>query len=103
MTDPILVAKLLRRKRCDLWPDCCCNKTLLHWQDRLPYEEFELTLEQLSWAETSVFLALSCIAAHCPQRRVRAYAEMQLIKPWWDRQRRLETIEDLAEKEAGEQ
>jgi hypothetical protein len=80
------IEKLLSAKRCLLWPDCACNKTLAHWETKLA-EDRSWELEHLAWCETSIFLALSCVAEHCPVRRIRAYAQGQLLNSWWDRQR----------------
>jgi hypothetical protein len=78
--------KILNNKHCNAWPDCACKKTLAHWQDKL-LDGGSWELENLSWAETSIFITLSCVAERCPERRVKAYAQMQLLNPWWDRQR----------------
>jgi hypothetical protein len=76
--------------RCQFWPDCTCHETLKHWQDVLPNNRF--SFEALQWAETAIFLALSCVEAHCPSRKHREFAQVQLLNPWWDRQRRGEEM-----------
>ena len=91
MIDYGLIDKLLTAKRCGLWPDCACRATLVHWQNK-PLENGQWDLESLSWAETSIFLTLSCVAERCPERRIRTYAQMQLLNLWWDRQRRGEEL-----------
>jgi hypothetical protein len=91
--------ELLSAKRCGLWPDCACHQTLLHWQRRASDEGLIEAPEQLAWAETSIFLTLSCIAERCPSSRYRTYAAMQLLNPWWDRQRRGEELtEEFCER-----
>ena len=81
------IDRLLSEKRCGLWPDCGCSKTLRHWEDRIFTETF--TEAQLAWAETSIFLSLSCIEVHCPNKKMRAYATLQLLNSGWDRQRQI--------------
>jgi len=84
MPNPIAI-ELLNRKRCAFWPNCRCNETLADWQDALPNER--LSIEALIWAETSIFLALSCVADRCLSRRHRVWAQANLLNPWWDLQR----------------
>ena len=79
--------------RCELWPDCLCKQRLVHWQDKLA-EDRVWDIETLSGAETSVYCALSCVAGRCPSRKYRAYAQVQLLNPWWDRQRQGITLMD---------
>ena len=72
--------------RCELFPDCVCKQTLVRWQSNLT-EDCTWDIADLSWGETCVFYALSCVAHRCPSRKLRAYAQIQLLNPWWDRQR----------------
>src|SRR5947209_5928478 len=83
-----LIQQLLKEKRCGLWPDCSCHQTLLHWQAQLPNEDITWTFNQLSWAETTIYLTLECVSAHCPDPKVRQYATFQLLSPWWNWQRK---------------
>lgn len=93
------VDNFLNTKRCNLWPDCACNKTLVHWQRKLLASCSPWEFEILSWAETSIYLALECVAAHCPSRKMKVYAQLQLLNPWWDRQRRGEELtEEFCER-----
>ena len=92
MTDQILLNKILNAKKCNLWPECACNKTLAHWQRQLLTNSYPWTFESLSWADTSIFITLACVAERCPSRKVKTYAQMQLLNPWWDRQRRGEEL-----------
>ena len=92
MTDQILFNKILNSKQCGLWPECACNKTLVHWQSKLLTKHYRWKFESLLWADTSIFLTLSCVAERCPSRKIKTYAQMQLLNPWWDRQRRGEEL-----------
>jgi hypothetical protein len=85
--------------RCNLFPNCSCYHTLLHWQQALE-EHDDWSAADLSWAETSIFLALSCVEAHCPSQQYREFAQVQLLNPWWDCQRRgRNRVEELTEGE----
>ena len=89
-----LIAKVLNRKRCDIWPDCSCAKMIIQWQ-QLPLEEWPTDIKNLAWAELSIFLALKsccCAERYCPDRKVRTYATLQLLNPYWNRQRRGEEL-----------
>ena len=95
-----MALKLLQSSRCNLWPGCSCYQTLLHWQHALE-EGDDWSVAQLSWAETSIFLALSCVAVHCPSRKYREFAQLQLLNPWWDCQRAgLNRVEQLSDEGA---
>jgi hypothetical protein len=83
--------ELLSRKRCQIWPECSCAKIIVRWQER-PVEEWPVEIKDLAWVELSIFLALSCAERHCPDRKVRAYAAVQLLNPYWNRQRRGEEL-----------
>jgi hypothetical protein len=90
------IAELLSAKRCQLWPSCCCNRLWRHFQN----QQFEgRPVEQLAQDETSIFVMLSCLEAHCPSKKVRTSAAIQLLNPWWDRQRRGEELtEEFCER-----
>jgi hypothetical protein len=88
----VALAELQKSKRCSLWPDCGCKAQLVHWQERVCDHDEEWEFESIRWAETSIFITLSCLADRCPDRRIRNYANCQLLSPWWDRQRRGEEI-----------
>src|SRR5262245_34403430 len=64
------MSKLIRAKRCDLWPDCSCPSTLVHWQQKLLHDYKGWSYEQLRWAETSIFITLSCVEKRCPDRKI---------------------------------
>src|SRR5262245_51692261 len=92
------IHRMVNSRICTIWPSCSCYKTLLHWQHTLE-EHGDWSISDLSWAETSIFLALSCVEAHCPSQQYRAFAQVQLLNPWWDRQRRGEELtEEFAEE-----
>jgi len=82
------ISKLLHAKRCALWPHCGCHSTLVHWQNKLTNDYKGWSPEQLQWAETSIFITLSCVANRCPNRKIKTWAMMQLLNPWWDGQKR---------------
>jgi hypothetical protein len=88
-----LVAEVLKRKRCQLYPECACHELVIRWQ-QLPADEWPLEFEALAWAETSIFLALSCLERHCPDRQVRIYATLQLLNSYWNRQKRGEELSE---------
>jgi hypothetical protein len=92
--DQAQISKLIRAKRCALWPDCSCRSTLIHWQDKLLNDYKGWGNEQLRWAETSIFITLSCVAHRCPDRKIKTWAMIQLLNPWWDRQKRNEEMSD---------
>ena len=80
--------------RCPYWPDCLCRKNHDHWYDMLlswidPTKP-PATLEQLEHAEVMVYMALSCISANCPSQRIRQQATIELLKPFYERQRRID-------------
>ena len=88
------ISKLLRAKRCALWPDCGCFEQLVYWQDKLRNDYKGWSNDQLRWAETSIFITLSCVGHRCPDRKIKTWAMMQLLNPWWDRQKRGEEASD---------
>jgi len=92
-------SEYLNAKRCHLWPDCACKPNLVHWQNKLSDNETKWSFEDLRWAETSIFLTLSCVAESCPSPKYRAYAQVQLLNPYWDRQRLgIELTEEMCQQ-----
>jgi len=81
------VLRLLKEKYCPIWPRCCYQH-LLRYQELLENEERDWSFEQLQAAETMIFESLSCTGANCPDPDVRRYATVQLLNPFWNRQRR---------------
>lgn len=88
------ISELINAKRCALWPDCACHETLVHWQDKLENDYKGWSNEKLRWAETSIFITLSCVAKRCPNRKIKSWAMVQLLNPYWDRQKRGEEMSD---------
>jgi hypothetical protein len=95
------LADLLKAKRCALWPDCGCKAQLVEWQSQLRTKK-DWDFESLRWAEISIFITLTCVANWCPVRRYRTYAQIQLLNPWWDRQRRGEELTEEFVEQLGE-
>src|SRR5262245_18784070 len=86
------ISKLLRSKRCDLWPDRGCNETLVHWQDKLENDDKSSSSDQPRWTEWVIFINPSCGATRCPERKIKTWATIQLLNPFCDKQKE-ETIE----------
>jgi hypothetical protein len=72
---------------CQLWPRCGCHETLRRWLYDLNDAERVWPRDVLEWAETSIFISLACVARHCPDPVVKAYAAGQLRDKFWDHQR----------------
>jgi hypothetical protein len=75
-------------RRCDIWPDCSCARDLGHWQGVLQKDDHDWTLDELEYAQCIIFFSLCCVAHKCPDRKVRRYATVQLLNPYWNRERR---------------
>src|SRR5262245_26017000 len=90
-----LLASLLEG-RCQFWPRCECarcldNDQLYRAVVRLADEHFPApTKEEIENIEVKVYLVLSCVSANCPEARVRRYASVELMKPFYDRQRAID-------------
>jgi hypothetical protein len=80
------LSKAAMSKRCDRWPDCICARDLVHWQ-RVLEKDDHLTLVELEDAQCNIFFSLCCVAYRCPDRKVRSYATVQLLNPFWNRER----------------
>jgi len=76
-----------RVKRCQRWPHCDCQSSLDRWRNELSDPDRVWEPEMLEWAETDIFLSLSCMSHHCPGPLMRAYAIEQLSDPYWIRQK----------------
>jgi hypothetical protein len=73
-------------KRCNVWPDCSCNRFLCVYQDLIARDELAtLSREDLGQAELTNWLALDCAARYCPDDMVRWYCVAQKMNPWWER------------------
>jgi hypothetical protein len=88
-----------RTKRCVLWPDCGCRETLLRYQNLFADENEVWEFEELRAAETMIYLALECVAAYCPEKKVKHYAMVQLLNPYWNRQRARIELPDWRKEE----
>jgi hypothetical protein len=77
-------AKSLLDGPCD-WPDCICGTKARHWQRTLPLWADEdgpmPSLEDLEWAQLDMLMVLKCIEAHCPSRKARRKAAIELLNP----------------------
>lgn len=73
---------LVSSRECELWPFCACHENLTQWQAQLESPE-PLCLEAFDVAAWSVGPSLHCIAAHCPDREMRAFAKYNLRAPLW--------------------
>jgi hypothetical protein len=69
------------------WPLCSCYSALAEWSEKLSDEERVFPMEMLEWGETSVFISLCCMQAHCCDLEQRIYAAGQLLDPFWERQK----------------
>src|SRR5262249_24962777 len=78
-------------RRCDYWPDCKCAQSIHPLystlarviDERLPAP----TPSEVQAVEVKVFLVLSCLAEHCPVEQIRRQATVQLMNPYYERQR----------------
>jgi hypothetical protein len=74
-------------RRCDDWPYCSCAEDLMRWQGILEKDDHDLMLDDLEEAQCIIFFSLCCVAYRCPDRKVRRYATVQLLNPYWNRER----------------
>ena len=67
---------------CDRWPHCVCAE---HWRyyQNAPVEHFEN-------AKPIIEAMLACIRERCPDKRVRAHASVQLMRPIFNEAERLQ-------------
>jgi len=90
---PYRSRKSLLTGHCQFWPECECarmaaNNTLYSVVARLGDERFPApTPEEVEAIEVKVYMMLSCVSANCPVRRLRHQAQVELMKPFYDRQR----------------
>lgn len=80
--------------RCPYWPDCLCRKNHDQWSERLSLwidpTEPAPTPEEIEIGEVSVYLTLRCMSANCPSQRIRQQATIELMKPFYERQRMID-------------
>jgi hypothetical protein len=74
--------------KCELWPACSCHPTLAAWSRKLDDPNYKWDLDELDWAEQSMFITLHCVSAHCPISKIRYWAKMELIHRQFDRRHR---------------
>jgi hypothetical protein len=73
--------EFLNEKTCSLWPDFSCAKTIAHWEDQLDIEKGKIfEIEVLQSCEVLCYFAFACLASHCPNAKMKAYAEKQYQK-----------------------
>jgi hypothetical protein len=88
-----LLTRLLQQKNCQ--PDCTCVRGLAFYQEKfLRGEDEQWTLKDIATAETLIFSALTCVKDHSPNPAVRRFATIQLLQPFWDRQREGKELTD---------
>jgi len=84
----------LPENHCPLWPSCCSRRLSLFAKAFLRAEDEGWTLEQIKAAETVIFKSLRCVEKHSHDPVERREATLQLLYPFWDRQRRGEELAD---------
>jgi len=89
-------------ERCELWPECSCNRILCHYQEMLD-RDVVLELSEILSAEFNIFHALECAAVHCPDLTVKRYCAAQLVNRYLNEHRQGDfaaMVERYAEKRA---
>jgi hypothetical protein len=74
-----------RPRRCELYPHCACKPQLEEWQRKLADDDRRWSFEELSYCDHSLWCTLNCLSRFCPDRNIRAYAQAQLLNPWFTR------------------
>jgi hypothetical protein len=69
------------------WPYCECHEYLALWSDRLQDPKIVWHMSQLEIVEDMAFTSLACARERCPDRWMRAAIDIQLRKPFWDKQK----------------
>lgn len=82
-----IFAEEQRTKTCFLWPNCGCRNILLRYQDLLLDDKKIWEFEELRMAETMIYCSLECVAHYCPEKKLKRHAMVQLLNPYWNRQR----------------
>src|SRR5262249_17478358 len=88
LTAERIMRERINAKSCP-WPDCGCCEVLERWATQLSDQEKLWDLNVLDWAETNIFVTLTCVCRYCPDPVVKAWAKQQLKDKWWDRQKSL--------------
>src|SRR5262245_49196698 len=79
-------------RRCWLWPNCACHSHLVNFDKLLDDDQRIWKPEELSAVETILYFTLECVASYCPDAQTRKAAEIELMYPWWENQRRGQTL-----------
>jgi len=64
-----------------LFPNCACHDNLVHFQTALETEHY--TWPQIQSIAHVIATNLTCVSMHCPDPETRAWAERQLLDPFW--------------------
>ena len=78
-----LLAKLLHGV-CYEWPSCRCGEKWRLWTIATDPDAPPLSDDELEWALLDIACMLSCIVAHCWDRRHRQRCARQLLSPVFD-------------------
>jgi hypothetical protein len=75
--------------------DCACVRKLAFYAERfLSGADEEWSIAEVATVETLIFATLCCVRDNSPDPAMRRYATIQLLAPFWDRQRRGEELTD---------
>ena len=81
--------------RCEFWPECDCarqmgkGEPLFSLIKRMADERSPIpTPDEVEAVEVKLYMVLSCISRNCPTELYRRQAAIELMKPFYDRQRR---------------
>lgn len=69
--------------RCDGWPDCICGRKWNEYDKEVfpRWEHSSPTDEQWRAAQLDIACVLHCVRKHCPNKRARQHATIQLLNP----------------------
>jgi hypothetical protein len=80
-------------KHCE--PCCLCVRKLTFYQHKfLTGADEEWTFAELATVELLIYSALCCVKDNSPDPAMRRYAAVQLLNPFWDRQREGKELTD---------
>src|SRR5262245_39946818 len=78
VTDELLHRAL--HGRCTDWPNCRCGEKWCHWNEVLDQEPV-WSEEEIEWVLLDTACMLHCMAKHCPDKRARRHATINLLHP----------------------
>lgn len=78
-----LTEHLGQPNRCPDWPDCRCSRLREYWRNQDIADAVPLSRDELEDVRFGFIKALKCMAARCPDLRVRRGAQVQLLDPVW--------------------